>query len=212
MTADLAEHTPHTTAPVPARSARPTGWLLLIAGALGLAASITLTLEKIRLLENPRYVPSCNINPILSCGSVMRTSQASAFGFPNPLIGVAAFAVVVTVGVVLLTGARLPRWFWLGLQAGTLLGLGFVSWLIDQTLYRIGAVCPYCTVVWASVIALFWYTTLHNLRIGAIPLPARWRPGVEALARWHWVVPAAGYLLVALLVLNRFWYFWRTLL
>ncbi|MEU3493704.1 vitamin K epoxide reductase family protein [Kitasatospora cineracea] len=54
-------------------------------------------------------MPSCNINPILSHGSVMRTGQASAFGFPDPLIGVAAFAVVVTVGVVLLTGARLPR-------------------------------------------------------------------------------------------------------
>lgn len=72
-------------------------------------ASNTLTLEKIRLLESPRCVPSCNINPILSHGSVMRTGQASAFGFPDPLIGVAAFAVVVTVGVVLLTGARLPR-------------------------------------------------------------------------------------------------------
>ncbi|WP_208766910.1 vitamin K epoxide reductase family protein [Kitasatospora cineracea] len=46
-------------------------------------ASNTLTLEKIRLLESPRCVPSCNINPILSHGSVMRTGQASAFGFPT---------------------------------------------------------------------------------------------------------------------------------
>lgn len=66
-------------------------------------------------------------------------------------------------------------------------------------------------MVWASVIALFWYTALHNLPTGVIPLPARWRPGVAALARWHWAVPATGYLLVVLLVLNRFWYYWRTL-
>jgi uncharacterized membrane protein len=194
------------------RSSRAFGLLLLIAGALGLAASVTLTLEKIRLLENPAYVPSCNINPIISCGSVMRTPQASAFGFPNSLIGVGAFAVVVTIGVCVLAGARLPRWFWLGLQAGTLFGVGFVTWLMGQTLYEIGAVCPYCIVVWIATIPLFWYTTLHNVRHGVIPLPARWRPATELAARYHWVVPAVWYLVIALLILNRFWYYWHTLL
>lgn len=190
------------------------GWLLLVAGAVGLAAAVTLTLEKIRLLENPGYVPSCNISPIISCGSVMRTAQASAFGFPNSLLGVAGFAVVVTIGAAVLGGARLPRWFWLGLQAGVLFGVGFVHWLIFQTLYRIGAVCPYCIAVWASVIPLFWYTTLHNLAPSrrVIPLPKRWRPAFAAVARHHWVVPACWYLAIALLILNRFWYYWQTLL
>ncbi|ARF78034.1 hypothetical protein GCM10010502_69850 [Kitasatospora aureofaciens] len=73
-------------------------------------------------------------------------------------------------------------WFWLGLQAGTLFGVGFVTWLTDQTLYEIGAVCPYCIVVWIATIPLFWYTTPHNVRHGVIPLPARWRPATE-LAR-----------------------------
>ncbi len=187
-------------------------WLLVVAGGVGLAAAITLTLEKIRLLEDPSYVPSCNINPIISCGSVMRTAQASAFGFPNSLLGVACFAVVVTVGVVTVTGARLPRWFWLGLQAGVLFAIGFVHWLIFQTLYRIGAVCPYCIAVWAAVIPLFWYTTLHNLSRRVIPVPERWRPGIAAVARYHWVVPACWYLAIALMVLNRFWYYWQTLL
>ncbi|MBF9072059.1 vitamin K epoxide reductase family protein [Streptacidiphilus fuscans] len=186
-------------------------WLLLVAGALGLAAAITLTLEKIRLLENPHYTPSCNINPIISCGSVMRTAQASAFGFPNSLIGVGAFAVVVTIGVVALTGVRLPRWFWLGLQAGTLFGIGFVCWLIDQTLYSIGAVCPYCIVVWTATIPLFWFTTVHNLRTGTLPLPSGARAWVQRTGvRWAWVVPVAGYAVIVLLVLNRFWWYWST--
>ena len=43
--------------------------------------------EKIEILINPDYVPSCSLNPVLSCGSVMITPQASAFGFPNSLIG-----------------------------------------------------------------------------------------------------------------------------
>ncbi|MDT5250831.1 MAG: hypothetical protein QOJ28_3465, partial [Mycobacterium sp.] len=39
---------------------------VLIAGVLGLTAAITLTVEKIELLIDPSYVPSCSINPVLS--------------------------------------------------------------------------------------------------------------------------------------------------
>ncbi|HSS23325.1 MAG TPA: vitamin K epoxide reductase family protein, partial [Mycobacterium sp.] len=48
---------------IPALSA----WWVLIAGVIGLFASMTLTVEKIKILLNPSYVPSCNINPIVSC-------------------------------------------------------------------------------------------------------------------------------------------------
>ena len=48
----------------------------------------------------------------------------------------------------------LPRWYWAGLATGTLLGTAFVHWLIFQSLYRIGALCPYCMVVWAVTIPL----------------------------------------------------------
>ncbi|MDH6139311.1 MULTISPECIES: vitamin K epoxide reductase family protein [Kitasatospora] len=191
---------------------RAYGWLLAVAGALGLAASAELTLDKIRLLENPNYVPSCNINPIISCGSVMRTEQASVFGFPNPLLGLVGFAVVLATAAGLAAGARYRRWYWLGLQAGTLLGVVMVHWLIGQSLYSIGALCPYCMVVWAVTILLFWYTTLANLRTGVIPVSERLRPVVRELDRYHWVVPVLWYGVIALMVLNRFWYYWRTLL
>lgn len=83
---------------------RRMAWLYVIGGAIGLLAAAVLLLEKVALLEDPTYVPSCSINPILSCGSIMQASQAEAFGFPNPLIGVAAFPVVITTGVALLAG------------------------------------------------------------------------------------------------------------
>ncbi|HXO51922.1 MAG TPA: vitamin K epoxide reductase family protein, partial [Mycobacterium sp.] len=88
---------------------------ILIAGIVGLAAALTLTVEKIEILINPNYVPSCSINPVLSCGSVMVTPQASAFGFPNPLIGIVSFTVVVVTGVLALAKVRLPRWYWAAL-------------------------------------------------------------------------------------------------
>jgi len=186
------------TRSTPTRADRGLAVLLVVCGALGLAASAVLTVDKIRLLQNPGYTPSCNINPVISCGSVMRTAQAEAFGFPNSLIGLAAFAAVLAVGVGLLAGAVYRRWFWVGLQVGTVIGLGFVLWLIDQALYEIGALCPYCMVVWAVVLPLCWYITLHN------------HPRLRT--RYHWVVPALWYAGIALLVLNRFWYYWRTLL
>ncbi|MFJ4678158.1 vitamin K epoxide reductase family protein [Kitasatospora sp. NPDC088783] len=202
------------TAPAPGKTpigaSRGYAWMLLVAGLIGLAASAVLTLDKLRLLENPAYRPSCNINPVISCGSIMRTAQASAFGFPNPLIGLAAFGALAAVGAGLVAGAAHRRWFWLALQSGTLLGLGFVAWLVDQALYEIGALCPYCMVVWAVVITAFWYTTVHNLRTGALPAPAPLRR--LAALRFQWLVPVAAYLVIALLILNRFWYYWSTLL
>ncbi|MER7752051.1 vitamin K epoxide reductase family protein [Kitasatospora sp. NPDC097643] len=193
-------------------ASRPFAWLLLIGGAVGLFASAVLTLDKIRLLKDPSYVPTCNINPIISCGSIMRSDQAEAFGFPNSLLGLAGFAVVIAIGAGLLAGAAYRRWFWLGLQAGTVFGIGFVTWLMYQALYRIGALCPYCMVVWAAMIPLFWYTTLHNLRTGIIPTGRALRPVVREAARYHWVVPALWYAVIALLILNRFWYYWSTLI
>jgi uncharacterized membrane protein len=182
--------------------------LLAIAGAVGFVAAFVLAVERIALLEDPDYVPTCSFNPILSCGSVMQTWQAEAFGFPNPLIGIAAFAVVTTVGVVLLTGASLPRWFWLGLDAGALFGVVFVHWLIVQSLYSIGALCPYCMVVWVVTIPIFWYVTVHNFQAGHLPAPASLR---RFVVRNRGLVLAAWYLVVAGLVLVQFWAYWASL-
>jgi uncharacterized membrane protein len=195
-------------------SARPAGiavgpasaWWVLIAGVAGLAAALTLTAEKINMLANPSYVPSCSINPVLSCGSVMATPQASAFGFPNPLIGIVAFSVVVTTGVLAIGRIALPRWYWLGLAGGTLLGVVFVHWLIFQSIYRIGALCPYCMVVWTVTIPLFVVVSSIALR------PLGRYSAVRMLYRWRWSVTTLWFAAVILLILMQFWYYWSTLI
>ncbi|MEV8323457.1 vitamin K epoxide reductase family protein [Kitasatospora sp. NPDC056731] len=215
MTAATSVHlsppAPGDAGRAPVGAGRAFSLLLFLGGLIGLAASAVLTFDKLRILENPSYVPSCNLNPVISCGSVMRTEQAEVFGFPNPLLGLAAFGALAAVGAGLLAGAAYRRWFWLGLHTGTLLGVVFVHWLIDEALYRIGALCPYCMVVWATVVVLFWYTTLHNLRTGVIPVGPRLRPVVREAARYHWAVPVLWAAVIALLILNRFWYYWSTL-
>ncbi|MFI7220243.1 vitamin K epoxide reductase family protein [Micromonospora maritima] len=189
-------------------AARIVPWILAVGGGVGLLAALTLTIEKVNLLTDPAYRPSCSINPILSCGSVMVTPQASAFGFPNPLIGIVGFSVVTTIGVLLLARVTLPRWCWLGLQVGATFGVLFVHWLIYQSVYRIGALCPYCMVVWVVTIAIFWYVTLHNLHHRHLPAPA----ASTALVRLHTVGLAVWYLVIAALIGVEFWFYWRTLL
>ncbi|QHE72984.1 vitamin K epoxide reductase family protein [Rhodococcus sp. WAY2] len=149
-------------------------WLLLIGGLVGLAAAFVLTIEKFALAADSAYVPSCSLNPVLNCGSVMGTAQASVFGFPNSLLGIAGFAVVAATGAGLLAGARFARWYWLGLQVGVTAAVVFVHWLIVQSLYVIGALCPYCMAVWAVTVPIFWYVTLRNLHHGTLtrPVPA----------------------------------------
>ncbi|MEV4898106.1 vitamin K epoxide reductase family protein [Nonomuraea sp. NPDC055795] len=172
-------------------------YLLLIGGGIGLVAAFVLAVEKIALLKNPEYVPSCSINPVLSCGSIMSTPQAELFGFPNPLLGVAGFAIVTTTGAALLAGAVPKRWFWAGLQIGVTAGVVFVHWLIYQSLYVIGALCPYCMVVWVVTIPIFLYVTLRNLA----------RP----FARNHVIVLTLWYLAVLALITIRFWTYWSSL-
>lgn len=189
---------------------RGLSWLYLIGGAIGFIASSALMLEKIATLRNPDHVPTCSLNPVISCGSVMDSPRAELFGFPNPLLGIAAFAVVITVGVVLLSGFHPPRWFWLGMQVGTTLGVLLVHWLIYQSLYEIAALCPYCMMVWVVTIPMFWYTTLSTLGHGHLAAAAR--PVAFHLARVHTVVLALWYVSIAVLILQAFWSYWTTLL
>ncbi|PWI12919.1 Vitamin K epoxide reductase [Streptomyces sp. Act143] len=190
-------------------ASRSLAWLLIVTGALGSLASFVITIDKFRLLQDPAFAPSCNLSPVLSCANVMGSDQAGVFGFPNPLLGLLTYPVVAAVGLALLAGARFRRWFWLGLNAGTLLGAGFCMWLMTQALYEIGALCLWCCLAWAATIAMFWYLTVHNLRHGVIRAP---RVLVAGVREFHWAVPTAWYLSIVMLIATRWWDYWRTLL
>lgn len=192
--------------PAPAVPVTPArAWAVLIGGVIGLLASITLTVEKIKLLMDSGYVPSCNLNPVLSCGSVMVTPQASVVGFPNPLMGIVAFTVVAVTGVLAVTKVSLPRWYWVGMTLGTLTGAGFVHWLIFQSLYRIGALCPYCMVVWAITLVLL--VIFAGLAFG----PAGGRRISQLLHQWRWTLIALWFIGLLLLIFLRFQDYWLTL-
>lgn len=208
-----------TSAPKIATKQPPTGWtldkilpwLLLIGGGIAVAASIMLSVEVFDRLKDPHYVPVCNLNPILSCTSVADSVQAHTFGFPNYFIGTAGYAVVATVGVALLAGARFKKWFWQLLELGLLFAVGFLSYLQFETLYSIGALCIFCMIVWAATIPVFWYATLYNLRHGHLPSVKRLRPLGLFVQRHHGDILLLWFLIIIALILQRFWYYWSTL-
>ena len=196
----------------PETPTRALAWLLLVGGILGVIAAGVLTIEKIALLADAAYVPSCSLNPVLNCGSIMRTDQAEVFGFPNPLLGLAAFPVLAATGAGLLAGARYRRWYWLGLQAGVTLGAAFVVWLIFESLYRINALCPYCMVVWAVVIPTFWTVTATNAARGTFGDRFRHTRLAKSLGYYQPVLIATTFVIIAALITERFWDYWSTLL
>ncbi|WP_225821420.1 vitamin K epoxide reductase family protein [Streptomyces naphthomycinicus] len=181
------------------------GLLLVLAGAAGLLASWVITLDEFKLLENPGFVPGCSLNPVVSCGSVMKSEQARVFGFPNPMLGLVAYGIVVCVGMSLLAGARFPRWYWLLFEAGCLFGVGFVSWLQFESLYRINALCLWCCLAWIATILMFWYATALIVRAEFLPAPG---PLKTFLAEFGWVLPVLHIAVIGMLVLTRWWDFW----
>lgn len=187
---------------------RTTAWLLVVGGALGLLAAFELTVEKVRVLSDSSYAPACDINPVLSCGSVIITPQAEVFGFPNPVLGLTGFAVVITLGVLLVGRVPMPRWVWLGLNVGALLGFAFVQWLVWQSLYSIGALCPWCMVVWTVTAPIFLWVTAANLQSGRLPTPASWSSAVSAVVGLRGLLLAAWYLTVLALIFVRWQNFW----
>ncbi len=209
---------PHSTADGPAaglpresRAPRGLGMLFAVTGAIGLVMAVVLLVEKIALIEDPSYVPSCSLNPVLSCGSVMDTPQASAFGIPNPILGIAGFAAVLSLGFAFLAGARVARWMSALIQAGVTFAVLFVQWLIGQSLYEIGALCPYCMVVWAVTIPLFWFTTIHHLRALADSSTSASRRALRLVIEFRVPVLVAWYLVILALIAVRFWDYWSTL-
>ncbi|HXR49442.1 MAG TPA: vitamin K epoxide reductase family protein [Verrucomicrobiae bacterium] len=186
-------------------------YILLIGGVVGIFCAGILTYDKIESLQHPGAHLNCNLNPIVACGPVINKAQASAFGFPNPFIGLVGFTVVATTGGAILAGATFKRWYWLCLEAGVLFAAAFVTWLQFETIYRIGALCPFCMVTWAATLPIFWYTTLYNFREGHITTPSKFKPTLAFAQKHHGDILILWFLLILTAITTHFWYYWRTL-
>jgi uncharacterized membrane protein len=176
------------------------------AGILGLIASFVLTIEKFHKYENPGEALGCDFNAIFNCSTVMQTWQSSLFGFPNMVIGLMAFSVVVTVAVALLAGSVLPKLFLKLANIGYLIGAVFAYWLFFQSLYVIEVLCPWCLVVTFSTTLLLASMTHYNLRLNTFDLSKKNNKKVQAFLDkgYHQLIVASWIVLLVVLVYVKF--------
>lgn len=192
--------------PSPVNLTRLAPWMLVIAGATGFLASFAYSMEEFHYLKNPSEPLACDVSPIVGCGSVVSTWQGHlAFGIPNGFIGIAAFSVIITMGVLMLAGSKFHRWIWQGLQAGVLAGTLLVLWFFFQSLVVLKHLCPYCMITWVSVLPIAWYTTLHNIQAEHIKLAESHRRIGNFAIRHHADIIVSIFLALIALVLWRFW-------
>ena len=195
------EHAPIISEGRPADLAgtpRPVGFgvFLAITGLLGLAGALALSIEKIATLTNPGGALACDLSVLVQCSTNLDSAQGAVFGFPNPFLGLIGYALVTGAGAAVLAATTLTRWFFIALNLGVTFAVGFVIWLIGQSIFDLGTLCPWCLLIWAITIPLFLITTGWNLRYG-IYGPAAVRIGTRI---WPWLplVTLLAYVAVAM--------------
>lgn len=189
----------------PSSSTRPVAFavILMVLGAIGWAAAFALTIDKFTALTDPTEGLGCDFSLLVQCSANLNSPQGAVFGFPNPLIGVAAWIAPIVVGAALLAGARFDRWFWALFNLGFVFALGFVAWLIATSIFALGTLCPWCMLTWSVVIPGFWLVTLRNLREGVFPVPAAVRRFAGAAYGWIPFITLVCYLAIAVLAQIR---------
>jgi uncharacterized membrane protein len=178
---------------------RPLGLatFLIVSGLIGFSAAFLLTLDKIAVLTNPDAQLSCNFSVLIGCSKNLASWQGAILGFPNPLIGIAAWSVVITIGAAIVAGATFKRWFWIAFNAGFVGAISFVLWLITQSIFVLDVLCPWCMVTWAVTIPGFLAITLYNLKEGNIPVSPSVARFAAAAYSWLFVITIGCYIIFA---------------
>lgn len=182
-------------------------YILIVTAVIGFTASFVLMLEHIALLKDPAHQLSCSFNPVLSCGPVMTSKAATILGFPNPMMGLASFAAQGLLGLALLAGAKMKSWFWKIYSMSVLASVGFMLYLMYESLFVIKAICIYCLAVWIVLILSSWYTFQYMLSEKHLSSFTRTSLG-RWLRRHHGDLIIIIYLVLAALILEEFWYYY----
>jgi uncharacterized membrane protein len=176
---------------------------LMIAGVIGWYAAFALTIERFELLADPDAILSCDFSVLVQCRANLESWQGSVLGFPNPVLGLTGWIAPLVVGAALLARARFARWFWWLFELGMTLAMAFVIWLIVQSIFVLGTLCPWCMVTWAVTIPTYYAATLHVLRSGILPAPARVRRSAHTLMGWIPLLTVGSYAIIAVIAQLR---------
>ena len=127
-----------------------TTWALSLAG---LGVSVYLTIAHF----NTSVSLACPATSTINCEKVTTSPESYAFGIPVAVLGLAFYLFLVAANSPWAWRATRPPWpllRWARLGS-VVVGMIFVLYLIYAELYRIGAICLWCTSVHVITFCLF---------------------------------------------------------
>jgi uncharacterized membrane protein len=138
-----------------------TTWLVAMAG---LGVSIYLTIAHF----TESTLAGCSETGLVNCTKVTTSPQSYVFGIPVAVLGLAFYLFAV---------AAMSPWAWRSRRrevhivrlASTVVGIGFVLYLIYAELFIIGSICLYCTSVHVLTFVLFALTAFAAAAWGLDP-------------------------------------------
>ncbi len=137
----------------------------MIIAVIGLAISIYLTIEH----YTSSSLLACPESATINCEKVTTSQWSHIAGIPVAVLGVAYF-----LGMLILVSPA--AWRRRGLDATRIVdagvGVAMVFYLIWVELFRVDAICLWCTAVHACTVLLFaavlWKTSRHEARSPAV--------------------------------------------
>jgi len=185
-------------------SARVMGIILIVGALVGLLASFVLTHETLEVAKNPTYEPSCNINPLISCSSVMSKPEAKVLGLPFSVFGVLGFGALLVFAVLMATGTKFAAWVWRASIAAVVAGMLAVIYMIWLSMFSFMTICPWCFSMWVVVIAIFWTVLTYIATAQPYKLNKRCKKIANLWAKYAPMVLAGLYAVLIFALLARF--------
>jgi uncharacterized membrane protein len=139
-------------------------WTTLVLSIAGLAVASYLTYEHF----TAGTTLACPDTGVVNCVKVTTSEYSKLFGIPVALLGLGFFAAMTVLSLPPLWRTPSP---WPGRLrlAAVVVGVVFVCYLIWAELFRIDAICLWCTVVHALTLLLFALVLIRQALIPPTP-------------------------------------------
>lgn len=180
--------------------------LITAGGVVGLTAAFLETIEYQEILKNAHAQLVCNLNSVFSCGNVLNAWQSKIFGFPNSMLCMVFFTLMLSSGIVGLTGGIILPKLRLWLHGIATFFLCFAMWFMWESTFRIRALCILCLFCLTGLLTINWGWLRTNAEI--LPIGER---GRRQLARliirgadiFAWLLLAIGIAFVMFLKFSK---------
>jgi uncharacterized membrane protein len=149
---------------------RVPGWVPLTSLGLSLAAVAIASYLTVTHYTDPTAL-ACPDTGVVNCTLVTTSSWSVVFGVPLAVLGV-VWAVVMTALTTPWAWRSAARWVDGARLAASGAGVAMVLYLVYLELFRIGAICLWCTGVHVTVVCLFG-VILSGRAASSLPHPAR---------------------------------------